>query len=364
MAVAVPTPPFRDQTAAVVRRRILSQISADLDIAEGSTIWNLLSPQVIEFSVLWGLLDDVVGLGFLQTATGDYIFARGEERGVFRKEASKAAGTVTFTGQAGATVAKGVIISNTVVGGTDDDLVIFETDEAVTIAAGETTVDVTVTAVEPGSEWNLEPETLNQIQSVVTGITSVINDAAITGGADAETVEEFRERALEFVRAARGSGTVDDYRIWAKEVDGVGEVTIQPVWDGAGTVRILVTDTQGDPAPQALLDEVIEYIEDRSPIGATVTVVAPTTEEVTVSVTVTVGTDSTLQGVTPEIERTLANLFDTLEVGEDVVLTKVGAVIAGVEGVSDYSSLTLDSAAANKVIAADTLATLGEVTVS
>ena len=364
MAVAVPVPAFRTQTEAVVRRRILSQVSSDLDITEGSTIWNMLSPQITEFAVLWSLLDDLVNLGFLQTATGDYVFARGEERGVFRKESSTASGVVTFTGEAGATVEQGVIVSNTVVGGSADDLVLYFVSEAVTIPAGETTVDVEVISTDPGVVGNLPAEQIDQIQSAVTGITGVTNAAAITGGADEESVEEFRARALDFVRAARGSGTVDDYRIWASEVAGVGAVTVQAVWNGAGTVRVLVTDTQGDPAPQTLLDAVTEYIEVRSPIGATVTVAAPSTVEVSVGVTVTVDDGSTLEGVTPDIERALVRFFDTLAVGDDVVLNQAGAVVAGVQGVSDYSSLMLDGAAANKVIAADELAIIGEVTVS
>ena len=364
MPVPIPIPAFRTQTAEVVRRRILSQVSSDLDVAEGSTIWNMVEPQVQEFAVLWSLLDYMVGLGFLQTAVGDFIFARGEERGVFRKEASTASGTVTFTGTAGATVNQGVVVSNTVVGGSEDDLVFYVVTDSVTIAAGETTVDAEVVAGTIGAIGNIAAEQVNQIQSAVTGITSVLNAEAITGGADAESVEDFRIRALEFVQAARGSGTIDDYSIWAKEVDGVGPVTIQAVWNGAGTVRVLVTDAQGDPAPDALVAEVAEYIGDRAPIGATVTVAAPSTEAVDVAVTVTVDADSTVSGVTPEIENVLSDLFDTLAVGDDVVLTKVGAVIASVKGVSDYSSLMLDSAAANKVIASDTLATLGEVTVS
>ena len=364
MAVAVPVPTFRNQTSGVVRRRILSQIASDLDISEGSMVWNILSPQVEEFAVLWYLLDELVNLGFLQTATGDYVFARGEERGVFRKEAAAASGTVEFTGLAGSTVLVGTVVSNTVVGGSSEDLVLFTVDESATIAAGETTVEVSVTAADAGAAGNLPAGAVDQIQSAVTGVSSVTNAAAITGGADVESVEEFRTRALDFVRAARGSGTVDDYRIWAREVAGVGRVTVQAVWDGAGTVRILVTDAQGDPAPEALLTEVRDYVAERSPIGATVTVAAPVTEEVTVGVTVTAASGHTVSGLSPEIGRALAVFFDSLGVGDDVVLTQVGAAVAGVEGVADYSSLSLAGAAANKVIAADRLATLGEVTVS
>lgn len=364
MPVVVPVPAFRTQTEEVVLRRILSQISSDLDVAEGSVMWNMIAPQIAEFAVLWSLLDNMVDLGFLQTARGQYLFARGEERGVFRKESSTASGTVTFTGTAGSTVNQGVVVSNTVVGGSGDDLVLYVVTEAATIAAGETTVDAKIEAANPGVLGNIAAEQINQIQSAVTGIASVLNAEAITGGADEEGFEEFRARALEFVQAARGSGTIDDYSIWAKEVDGVGPVTIQAVWNGAGTVRVLVTDSQGDPAPDALLAEVADYIGDRAPIGATVTVAAPRTAEVDVAVKVTVVSGSTVPGVTPELEKALARFFDSLSVGDDVVLTKVGAVIASVQGVTDYSGLKLDTAAANKVIASDTLATLGDVTVS
>lgn len=362
--VTVPTPPFLSQTPDIVRARILSQVSSDLDTSEGSTIWNLLAPPAQEFSILWGLLDELVALGFLQSAQGEYLYARGEERGVFQRPAHRAAGTVTFTGTAGSTISRGTVVSNTVIGGTDDDLILFATDQEVTIGAGKTTVDVGITAIDTGVSGNLEAGEVNQIQSAVTGVDSVTNAAATGGGSDAESVEEFRHRALQFVRATRGSGTPDDYRIWTQEVPGTGTPTIQPVWNGAGTVRVLVVDVDGDPAPTQLLKEVEDYVTARNPIGSTVTIAAPTTVTVNVAVDISVGTGYTVTGLEDEVTAALRRYFATLEVGEDVVLTKVGAVVAGVSGVTDYQTLTLAGAASNKVISAAQLAILGTVSLT
>ena len=45
-----------------------------------------------------------------------------------------------------------------------------------------------------------------------------------------------------------------------------------PLWNGAGTVKIVIVDADNRPADSELISKVKEHIEENRPIGAEVTV--------------------------------------------------------------------------------------------
>ena len=69
-------------------------------------------------------------------------------------------------------------------------------------------------------------------------------------------------------------------------VKGVGNCKILPLWNGPGTVKVLIIDSNGQTASRELIKNVADYIETVRPIGATVTVASPTPLAITVSVAV------------------------------------------------------------------------------
>src|SRR5690606_3897420 len=85
------------------------------------------------------------------------------------------------------------------------------------------------------------------------------------------------------------SGAIRDYERWAQEVPGVGGVTVIPEWNGPGTVKLIIVDANGEPANQQLIENVQNYIapedgDGLAPIGAEVTVAAPTRTEIDIDV--------------------------------------------------------------------------------
>ncbi len=49
------------------------------------------------------------------------------------------------------------------------------------------------------------------------------------------------------------SANKQHYKQWAEELDGVGRAKVFPLWDGDGTVKIVVTDANMQPASDVLL---------------------------------------------------------------------------------------------------------------
>lgn len=362
MPIAIPDPPFGDQTEEAVRDRMFSNMDSGLDQAQGSMAWNLIAPLAIEIGKLWTALDQAVEFGFAQTNYGLFLDARAEEHGVTRKVAQTATGTVTFTGTNGTVVPAGTQVSNTVLAGSPDQPVVFQTDADGTVASG--TVDVAVTAVDAGSEGNLPASAIDRMVTVVSGITAVTNAAVTSGGTDDETDEELRDRLLAAIAAREGAGTADDYETWALEVDGVGYVTVEPLWSGAGTVRLMILDTDGAPASAGLQTAVSDYIQTLRPIGASVTVSAPTLDTHAISATLTMESGFTVSGVQSAVEASIQAYYDTLGTGDDVIYSEVSAAIVTTQGVADLASLLVDGGSINVTISATQKAAMGTVTLS
>ena len=70
-------------------------------------------------------------------------------------------------------------------------------------------------------------------------------------------------------------------------MSGVGAARVIRVWDGAGTVKVILADNDMQPAAAETVSATTAYIEGLRPVGAEVAVVAATRVTVNVSATVT-----------------------------------------------------------------------------
>lgn len=324
-----------------------------LDTREGSMYATVRRLAVIEAARLWDALStEVPASAFLSYAWGDYLDDHGESIGVARKPSAKAAGKVTFLGTNGTIIGTGTEVS-TVQADPDIDPPAFVTTQSGTIAGGTLILDVEAT--EAGSDGNVGAGAVTVLISPISGVSSVTNAAAITGGSDAETDQAYRDRLLLLFQGS-GGGNINDYKRWALEFAGVGYAFVTPIWNGPGTVQVVVLDVNRDPVPgsvvsslQTHLDPVAGEGRGRAPIGATVTVATATRVNVYVSATITFETGYSLTGASGTIPRkdaiedSLRQYINGLEVGEDVVINHVESRLF-VEGVYDVSTVRIGTA--------------------
>jgi uncharacterized phage protein gp47/JayE len=86
-----------------------------------------------------------------------------------------------------------------------DNPLYFSSTQGVTISAGSFVVDVPVECTEYGTVGNVAPDTIVYVGNVL-GATSVTNLQTLTGGVDAETDEELRQRFKDtFLRSVVGT---------------------------------------------------------------------------------------------------------------------------------------------------------------
>lgn len=348
---------FENQTFDTIMQRLLAAVPDDLDKREGSFVWDALAPAAIELAQAYIELDRVIKLGFAQTTYGQYLDYRAGEHGLTRKAATRATGQVTITGTQGAVVPAGSLFAT-------GSGIQFATVAEVTIGAGGT-VTANIEAVVAGAKGNVPAAAITAIPVAIPGVTAVTNANPTTGGTDAETDAALLARLLEKVRLPATSGNVAHYLQWAKEVNGVGDAKVIPTWNGPGTVKVIVIDSNKQPASNDIVTAVANYIEEVRPIGVTVTVVSADSLEINVSAVLILDQAYPLVQVQPVIEAAIVEYLKEIAFKQNYVsYAKIGSLILDTPGVLDYTNLTVNNGIANVAIGAEQVAIKGMVTLT
>jgi len=286
-----------DQTEDVIMQRMLSDIPNDLDKSEGGYVWDSLNPVAIELTQSYIWAQEVLKRGFVATTFGDYLKLKAAEDGIEVRGAVSATGAVEkenplkVVGTPGSNFTENIIVATPADPVTGTSSIEFTTSNELTLDEnGIGYVDIK--AVVPGESGNVPAGAISILVKPVSGIVSITNESAITGGLDEEDDESLRDRIFEESQKEEGDGNLADYELWAKEVSGVGNVLVDPLWQGEGTVRVIILDPDGREAPQTTIDAVQDHLdpgsqglgEGEASIGARVTV--DTAAVITINVTI------------------------------------------------------------------------------
>lgn len=334
-----------------------------VDTREGSFFFIATQPAVREAARIYDLMGtEFPAATFPLFSWGEYLDDLAAGYKVERLAATPSSGIVTFAGPEGTVIEPGVVIG---VEAPVEDAPIkqYEVTEGGTIGVGKT-IDLPVQAREAGSATNAAAGQVTVVLSTIesTGDVSVENANPVIGGTDPETDEALRERLLE-VYEGRGPGNLQDYAVWARAFTGVGRATIIPVWEGPGSVKVIVLTTDGQPVSkevvdglQAFLDPVAGKGSGQAPVGHTVTVT--TAEAIKVAITAKIefldGYSLNGEGGTVALKEALLSALDdyllSVEPGQEVVLQKVVGRLIGFDGVHDVAEVKLNGSAKNIVL--------------
>lgn len=318
----------------------LSVAPPRIDTAEGQMYFDHTKPTaIIAAEITQFHMPIALQMMFPQFATGKYLELHGAPYRIIRREATRATGVVLLESEKeGQSIPIGTSVFT--LGDDTENAKEYRTAENATIENGA--VEVRIEAVESGEIGNTASRTVVAIQRGFD-VNNVINIESITGGTEAESDESLRERILSRIALAPLSGARRDYERWAKEVDGVGSVIVQPLWNGPQTVRVLITDSNNQIANEDLISRVKEYIdpkgfeglgEGQAPIGAIVTVdtIEPFEIKVEAPIYFEAGADPAMT-----LERAKNNINLYLLDVSIVLISEVGAILSETDGIFDYS---------------------------
>lgn len=348
---------YAEQTKDAVLQRMIDNSPADVDKRQGSITNDLLSPAAIEFQEAYTQLDNVLSFGFADENTPrEFLVKRCAELGVTPKLAMKATGQVTFSGTDGMVIPIGSRV------GTESEIYFVTTTEG-TITGGSAMVSAEAEVA--GANGNVAQGFITLVLSNLSGVTSVTNALAFEGGTDEESDDSLLARYYEHVRKPATSGNANHYLQWAKEVAGVSDAKVYPIWNGTGTVKVVLLGEDKRAASQTIIDNVVTHIESVRPIGATVTVVGATETPINISATLTLASGKTIADATSEIQTEVTKYLQSLAFVDSIVrYSQIGSIILNAESVLDYTNLTVNSGTANVQVTDGAVAVLGTVTLS
>lgn len=349
---------YAGETAENILNRILARVAAKFDKRLGSVIYDATAPASIEFEAIYAALDYILDQSFADTAERPYLIRRAAERGLKPYPATFAKVTGVFT---------------------PADL---EIPQGARFNCGEYIYSV-VEQIEPGRYYltcetagaapNGQTGRLIPVQTINGLKTAELVEISILGEDDEDT-EHFRERYYDSLTADQYGGNVADYKAKILSLPGVGGVKVFPAWNGGGTVRCVIIDSELGVPTTTLVDEVQEIMDPLvvngeasqglglgvAPVGHFVTITGAAATPINVRATMTFRSGYSLLGALPEIEAALDGYYRELnsdwedeETGVIVRQSEVIARLLSITGVIDVIGTTLNGQAGNILVDPD-----------
>jgi uncharacterized phage protein gp47/JayE len=293
---------------------------------------------------------------FVDTCDEAYLPRHGGIFGPSRRGAIAAVGNVIFTGPAGLPLAAGIALT---VGGVQ-----WLTSAAAAIGAGGTAT-VPVVAAVAGSAGNIGAGAHLALMSPIVTLPTqqvTVAEGGISGGADIESVESWRQRIIANIREPGYGGSTLDYIRWANDAIAPARVSVVNAWVGAGSVGVIFAmATAGiprapTPAEVATLDAALQAI---APVTAEVVTVGATLLPINITINVAPNQQSVLNSVTAAVTAYMASA--DIQIGQPLHRSRLSEAISAAVGEA-WHTITLPVADVSPTAAQ--LPVLGNLTVA
>ncbi|WP_313132652.1 baseplate J/gp47 family protein [Anaerocolumna sp.] len=348
---------YEANTYEAILARMLDKIPDTLDKREGSIIYDALAPVAVELTQAYIEMDVILNESFADTASREYLIKRAAERGLIPSPATH-------------TVAKGE----------------FNID----VSAGDrfSCGDYNYAATEKISTgaWKLKCETaggtpngnLGMLIPVdyIDGLESAQLTEILIPGEDEEETEDFRARYYATLSTKSFGGNQADYIEKVNAISGVGGVKVYPIWNGGGTVKLVIINSEFGKASDTLIDTVQTIIDPivnqgagdgLAPIGHVVTVETVTETIIDISFSVTYQEGYSFEDIesyiTTMIDSYFLELCKAWADGDGLIvrISQLESKLLNITGVLDVTGTTINEAASNLVLSTDAIPVRGTV---
>lgn len=278
--------------------------------------------------------DFILKQAFVQSASGEYLDAHAQLRGVTRKTASTASGTLTFyllePSETNIVIPKGVVCSVS-----KKPYLQYATDEEVSIKAGELSVSVNASAVSPGEEFNVLSGEITVMVNAPAGIYGVINDGDFKGGCDNERDSSLRRRIIEHYCYSPNGINCKSVANVVMDLDFVLDCSIPPC-ETPGEIVVVVKTKSGEL-------NVREYASIQACVGIAelvnfnINVILAQNEDFSMTVEAKVRSGFSKTDIQSQIEICVKEICSALKIGEYLSLNTVSKQLVKIEGISEFN---------------------------
>ena len=340
----------------------LSNVSNSVDKRQGSIIFDTLSPFCYRMADIFMQLRNFYQDTFAETSGEQYLDYRVREQGITRYAATKAIKKGYFASSSGSPMAVNIGSRFSTV--SDTKPLNYVVTSVYTVEGVVQPGYYQLTCESEGTQGNEYSGNLINI-TFIQGLAEATMSDLIQPARDTETDDDLRKRYFDVLEQKAFGGNIADYRKKTKEINGVGEVQIYPVWDGGGTVKLSIIDPEYNRCTPDFVALVQEEIDPENaqgetgtglgmaPIDHRVTVVTPDELVIDVIAQVTLMNGFTIGQVQPEAEQAIQDYFLLLRknwaVGDNlnryavsVYRSRIVAALLTVAGISNVSGVQLN----------------------
>lgn len=348
---------YENMTYEYILERMLDRVPNSIDKREGSVIFDTLAPAAAELAQIYIEADVILNETFADTASREYLIKRAAERGIVPYAASNA-------------ILRGLFNIDIPIGsrfslGSLNYTVIEKIKDFEFKLKCET----------EGREGNLYFGTLIPID-YIEGLTSALLTEVLIPGEDQEETEQLRSRYFDSLASQAFGGNVTDYREKVNELQGIGGVKVYPAWDGGGTVRLVIINSEYHRPSEELIESVQSEIDPMdnqgkglgiAPIGHVVTVSG--VEEQQINITATISYQPgwewiDVKGyVEAEIDKYFLELSQTWSDNQNLIvrISQIETRLLNVAGILDIFGTAINGAEQNLVLGSDFIPVRGDI---
>lgn len=333
----------------------MSQITNELDKREGSIIFDALAPAMYELANFYLELDKVARESYIQTTHTKYLDMRVAEQGLVRFAATKAIKKGKFKYTNGLMADK-IPLGHRFSTILDENPIIYSIKE--NLGGGEYNLECDVS----GIIGNYYTGNLIPVDYINTLEYAILEDLVIPGR-DEETDDELRARYFDTIKQNAFGGNIAQYKKEISNISGVGGVQVYPVWNGGGTVKLSIIDTEYNPITDEFKRVLQQEIDPENhqgkglgiaPIGHHVTIDTPEEKVIDISADIVLSQGVGVSNVQSTIEQHIRDYFKDLksnwDLGDalnnytlDVYIGKISSIIFSVKGVLNVKNVKLNS---------------------
>lgn len=302
---------------------MLDNVPDDIDKREGSIIYDAVAPAAMVSAQQSLSLAEILRQTYIKTAQGEFLDYRAVEHGTSRYAATNTEVKARFNDDDGNPI-------NVEVG--DRFASIAESPIFYTVIKANNDGTAEMQAEESGTSTN---SYLGQVLPVTPNDNlawAEIVEITIPAR-DEENDDHLRARLLNTNSWVAYGGNVADYLDMTSKIHDVGATQVYPVWDGPGTVKLVILNNDLMPASQTLIKKVKEEIdpEDKetqgyglAPIDHRVTVTAPEAFRIDIAMNVTIVDSANIDSIRANIKTSLEELFKSLRKDWSTINATIG----------------------------------------
>ena len=351
---------YEDKTFEAILTEAKKEAGTGVQMGEGYLLYNALAALSYEIQKLYIQLNYLYEQSHADTADLDELVKIAKDRGIYRKTATSAYVSV----KANCKLPIGSRFS------------LKSYHYRVIEAINANLYTYKATCEETGSGANNLTGELTAID-YVDGLEKAEIAEVLINGTDDETRDALYARYLQSFTTESFGGNIAQYKEKVNSFSGVGGCRVMPVWNGPGTVKVVVLSSEGRACSSYLVEEIqTAAVPEKgtgygfAPIDHDVLIATVRESSVNVSAGIVYADDYNYSKVKEELEVAVSGYLKTLVAAwpsgdssqnTTVYLSKIQAAMLEVDGVMDITSTMINGKNENMVLEWDQIPVLGEV---